>query len=218
MYYYLNFQNMKVRSAVGTVVVNLDSVPPVDGHIVAMQRATKDAEIAAAVLVFYWLKDFGQPGICTALRQCLQDLSFSGRRMGTGSAFLIEVLKYCDEEDASRKVIGASAARKCRLVANLCGAIMLEDPTKKDADACYGVFKEKKCDASWSAETIRRYQDVGKRLENPKLASLMETWEFHFGRDALLDKITNLRSFFSACGDDDQAHGPMLGHGGPGTR
>ena len=125
-----------------------------------------------------------------------------------GSSFRIEVLKLTDVEDSSRNVIGTSAARKCKHVSVLCASILAEDPEKKDADACAAVFREKKCDAAWGAETIRRYQAVGKRLRNETLSELLTLSEFHFGRGVLLDSLTNVRGVFSVCADDEQVHGP----------
>lgn len=188
--------------------MNLDSSASVEG----IRRADKDAECAAAALLLYWLTvGDGHGAHADSLAECLADLVFSGRRLGGGSSFLIEVLKRSDLEDSQRNVLGASAARKCRHVMQLCSAIQVEDARKTTPETWAAVMKDKGCDSGWGAETVKRYAELGRRLIAPPLMAILETWEFYDGRNTVIDKITQLRVVMGACEDDEKA--PTGGRG-----
>jgi hypothetical protein len=200
--------NKEARAVVGNIIVNLDSSASVEG----IRRADKDAECAAAALLLYWLTvGDGHGAHADSLAECLADLVFSGRRLGGGSSFLIEVLKRSDLEDSQRNVLGASAARKCRHVMQLCSAIQVEDARKTTPETWAAVMKDKGCDSGWGAETVKRYAELGRRLVAPPLMAILETWEFYDGRNTVIDKITQLRVVMGACEDDEKA--PTGGRG-----
>ena len=188
-----------VLSSIGTVIVNMDMCSISEGALVeGLRRANKDAEVLVACLVCWWHRS-AESCVQEALNKAMSDLNFDGRCLGTGAEFLVEVVKLIDEEDRSRQLIGASAFRKCKM-------LFLTSANTVDVEESAKIFKARGADPSWNIETIRRYSTIGRRCAVPQIESLVAQWEYHEGRNALIDGISVLRAATGAATTEEDRY------------
>ena len=193
-----------LRSLIGSITINYDTWT--SDEPARLQRAHKDAELDALVLLINWYDD--DVDVAKALLDVATDLIFEAKSMHTGSKFCSERLRILDLEEKNRKVIGASGARRCFFMADMVVLALAEkrggDPTKGEADVLMQVLKEDKVDTTgWSSDTCRRYLVVGRKLGIPPLKNLLIRWEMFEARDCLVDGIAALRSVTQAASLDE---------------
>jgi len=81
-------------------------------------------------------------------------------------------------------------------LADLCGQAKKEKLGKdgmNDAEILESILTAKSDFKSWNLETCRRYLLIGRRLNQAKITSLLDVWEFYHRRNTLVDSISVLR-------------------------
>ena len=197
-----------LKVCIGTVTVNLDLVGDHDSGKGFLIRANKDAEITAACLVIYFHKRT-ENMVKQALRAAACDIVFDGRCLGSGSEFECHKLRFVEQEEQARNVIGLSSRRKCVFLVNLVSQAKSEKKThwedKHDADILRAVLEANRIDLpGWNLDTSRRYLSIGRRIADLRFTKILDLWEYFEQRNSLVDNITVLRGVLSACSDNDE--------------
>ena len=197
---------------IGHVKVNLDQAPPQGIEPNSLLRADKDAEIVGACLVVSAHR--ADAPVLEELREAMLDLVFDGRNMGSGSTFWCHKLKFVEAEEAARDVLGMSCRRKCLLLCKLVDQAKTEKirgadvKDAVDADILRKVLEINQFDVkkTWNQETSRRYLSLGRRIADVRFTSLLDLWEYHEARYALVDGIAVLRGLAAATSDNDELY------------
>ena len=113
-------------------------------------------------------------------------------------------MKIVDREEASRKVIGLSAARLCVFVRDICETACADTPHVTDAASIHKVFKARGMNATWTSETIKRYWGLGKRLRQSAVLPIIDKFEYFYGRESIVDQISTLRALVGAADTDTE--------------
>jgi len=189
-----------LRQIVGPIVVNVDSIPATSTDVQDILRANKDAEIAALCCAVHWISQDPAYAVedVAFVKAGTRDLIFDGRCFGQGAQATCNVLNLVDKEEASRQTLGLSAARTCLLINDLIEQLHREDPRCIESSHVAKAFKENGISSKWSAETIKRYWGLGKQLRHDCVLKALNTYEYFYGRESLLDSISNLRFLVGA--------------------
>ena len=113
---------------IGKISVNVSNLF-VENGFKDLQRADKDAEIAAACFVAHLCKD--DENITKALKLVFSDMVFDARDWGTGADATMRVLAMVETEESSRSVIGLSSFNKAALIQELYDVVV--NPTDGNA-------------------------------------------------------------------------------------
>ncbi len=169
----------------------------------ALQRVTHDAEVDAIVLAIFWHRNDAQ--MQEAFQDACRNIVLSCEERGTGTECKVENFLQMELEEEKRNVMGQSAWRKCRALADILQQARAErkGAGQSDAELVATLLGSKKALQSWNKDTVSRYLTVGKRLSSDEICILLENWEFAFGRSVVVDGIMALRGVVAA-GSSDQ--------------
>ena len=184
-----------IKTTMGTVIVNLDQLMGDAWTPNSLKRAHKDAEVIAVCLVLYYHRE-APSEVCDALVLASRDIVLDGRNLGSGCEFETYKFSFAEKEEAQRDVLGMSSRRKCLFLAALVDQAKKEKLGKdgqNDAEILEFALSSKPEFVGWNVETCRRYLLIGRRLNHPKLTSLLDLWEFYHRRNTLVDSISVLR-------------------------
>jgi hypothetical protein len=163
------------------------------------RRCHKDAEVAAVVLAIYWHRE--DENLVDIMLKSLSDLVFDARAYGMSLDFKLEKFSLSQKEEDQRDVLGMSAARKCLTLVDLAGDLVQEGRhahLKNESDKLEALFKNSRSASfleNWSAETMRRFLQVGRRLSaEPKIIELVQRWEMLDKRYTFIDNMATLRA------------------------
>ena len=188
---------------VGTIVINSDAWT--EATATGLHRADKDAEVAAACLVAWLHKTHAEE--TEELKIIFADLIFEARPMGVGAKLMCKKLDIIRGEEKKRDYIGMSAVRMTKYLTKMADQIVEEKlfATKKtNAEKLMAMLETEAIAKGWNLDTLKRYLSIGRRLEVPAVANLMDKWEFFHKRNTVVDSISSLRAIVGACDTDDE--------------
>ena len=191
-----------LKKLIGTIIVNIDEGLH-NGK--AYYRVDSDAEVDALCLLMYWTRG------CKASEERMislaSDLVFEGRRMGRGSKFFGARLELMNTAEKRRFTWGVSAWRKCIFLCDYLDRITAECQLSTSRSQGERLMKAigEDCTTNddWSADTLNRYLQVGRRVAATKVRKWLSIWETVLKRDSLLDGIQMLRSCIGVTKDDE---------------
>ena len=187
----------------GTIIINADAWTA--DTAADLQRVEKDAEVAAACLVAWQHKDHASE--TDELKVIFADMVFEARHMGTGAKLMCSKLGMISKDEVKRDYVGMSFYRLSKYLTELANQVDVEKlfaEKQSSADRMMAMLEREGLHKGWKAETMSRYLALGRRLASPKIASLMDKWEFFHKRRTVVDTLANLRGVLQACDTDDE--------------
>ena len=184
-----------IKTSLGTVIVNMDQTIGDTWEPNSLKRAHKDAEVMAVCLTLYYHKD-APMDVCEALVLASRDVVLEGRSLGSGYEFETHKFALNEKEESDRDVLGMSSRRKCLFLADLIDQAKKERLGKSGANdaECLAELLGKSADfKSWNVDSCKRFLNIGRRLNSPKLGGLLDLWEFYHRRNTSVDSISVLR-------------------------
>ena len=188
---------------VGTIVINSDAWTKATAT--GLHRADKDAEVAAACLVAWLHKTHAEE--TEELKTIFADVIFEARPMGVGAKLMCKKLDIIRGEEKKRDYIGMSSVRMTKYLTKMADQIVEEKLfaiKKTNAEKLMAMLETEAIAKGWNVDTVKRYLSIGRRLEVPAVANLMDKWEFFHKRNTVVDSISSLRAIVGACDTDDE--------------
>ena len=190
----------QLNNLVGSIIVN------VDNDAAGFKRANKDAEVDALCLLMYWHRE--KEDHTSAFQSIASDLTFHGRRLGTGSKHFAARLELINAEEKSRETLGVSAWRKCIFLTEYSTGVEAEGRFSEVKGAGEKLMKAMAEDCAkiegWNLDTLGRYLQIGRRLSEESVNRWLILWEAVHKRNAFLDGIMMLRACVGVTPDDDE--------------